>query len=56
MIKKVEGNMTTLGFVLFIIGACGMDSNSRVIPMVMVTVGMMMLYVGQKRRENNVRG
>ena len=48
--------MTALGFALFIIGACGMDSDVRLIPMVMVAVGMMMLYVGQKRRENNVRG
>lgn len=45
--------MTVLGFLLFIIGACGMDSNSRVIPMMMVAVGMLMLYVGQKERKNN---
>ena len=48
--------MTALGFVLFIIGACGMDSDVRVIPMMMVAVGMVMLYLGQKRRKNNVRG
>ena len=45
--------MTALGFILFMIGACGMDSNIRIIPILMIVAGMAMLYVGQKRRENN---
>lgn len=42
--------MKAIGFVMFMFGACGMDSDIRVIPMMMVAVGMVMLFAGQKVR------
>ena len=40
--------MTALGFILFMIGACGMDSNIRIIPVLMIAVGATILLLGRR--------
>ena len=45
-----KGNeMAALGFMLFIIGACGMDSTYRVIPTLFLAAGLALLFHAVRR-------
>lgn len=41
--------MEYIGFALFLIGGAGMDSESILIPAIMVLVGLTILYLSAKR-------
>ena len=42
--------MTAAGIVLFMLGASAMDSASLVIPAVMAAAGIVLIYVGERRK------
>ena len=44
--------MTAAGFVLFLLGACGMDSDVRAVPIAMVAAGMVLIMFGMRRLKN----
>lgn len=43
--------MATLGFLLFVTGACGMDSAHRFVPAMMIAAGMALLFSAGRRLE-----
>ena len=43
--------MATLGFCMFIIGACGFDSAHRLVPALLVVSGMALLLAAGRRSE-----
>lgn len=42
-----------VGFVLFMVGACGMDSESIVVPAAMILIGLMILFAESRNEEKN---
>ena len=46
--------MKTLGFVLFIAGACGMDSESLIIPTLLIAAGLALVFVGRREHGNHI--
>lgn len=54
MIHKVLGG---IGFVLFMIGACGMDSESIVVPASMLLFGLALAFIAsrnEKQHDNKI--
>lgn len=43
--------MTILGFILLLLGGSAMDSNSQVIPILMVLAGITILFIKERRMQ-----
>ena len=43
--------MQTLGFLLFLIGAAGMDSANQIIPAIMLIVGLTILIAASRKQK-----